>query len=167
MDAYQHTDVTDKEGKRFRIEHHYDHDMEPPWESAEGHGVVSDWTRRNKRPGELILNRDGRGWCRFYDFQASIKIARRDSWNSWNMLPTAAARGEELVRAVMMDFHYLRDWCQDKWHYMGIMVFPLTNEGDQLRSKQHSLWGIESESDSSYFEEVTNELLAECGAELH
>jgi hypothetical protein len=29
---------------------------DPPWERADGHGPVSDWTRREKRPGERVLH---------------------------------------------------------------------------------------------------------------
>lgn len=167
MSALLTKTVTDTSGQAFRIEHHFDSDMEPPWANSDGHGIVTDWVRRAKRPGELILNSDGRGFFRYYDFQATIKIARRDHWNSWNMLQGAKERGDELVRAVMMDYQYLRDWCHDKWHYMGIEVFPLTPDGDELRSKRNAMWGIESEGDPAYVNEVEVDLLRECGAELH
>lgn len=49
-----------------------------PWED-DGHGPVSDWTRRAKAPGELILASDG-GSHRFYDFAAAVKLARADGW---------------------------------------------------------------------------------------
>ena len=51
----------------------------PPWENEDGHGPVSDWTRRDKRPGEIELNSD-HGSKRYYDFQEACKIARRDGW---------------------------------------------------------------------------------------
>lgn len=59
------------------IEHDSDHDA--PWQENDGHGPVSDWTTRDKQPGELILNRD-RQSRRYYDFAAACKMARRDSW---------------------------------------------------------------------------------------
>lgn len=57
--------------------------MGAPWEEHDGHGVVSDWTSRDKRPGEMILSEDSRDCSkRFYDFAESCRIARRDGWGS-------------------------------------------------------------------------------------
>lgn len=50
-----------------------------PWEEEDGHGDVSEWTTRDKLPGEMVLNEDGRS-KRFYDFAGACKIARRDGW---------------------------------------------------------------------------------------
>ena len=53
--------VRDKAGNRktYVIIHEDDTDAGPPWErESEGHGPVSDWTSRDKRPGE-IAKRDG------------------------------------------------------------------------------------------------------------
>jgi hypothetical protein len=50
-----------------------------PWEEEDGHGDVSEWTTRDKLPGELVLDEDGRH-KRFYDFAGACKIARRDGW---------------------------------------------------------------------------------------
>jgi hypothetical protein len=55
---------------------------------------------------------------------------------------------------------YLRSWCSNEWHYCGIEVFPLTEDGDELRSKSVSLWGIESNA-TDYHKEVIQELLSE------
>lgn len=56
-----------------------DEHMGAPWEEHDGHGPVSEWTDRAKRPGERVLNED-RGSKRYYDFQEAVKIARRDGW---------------------------------------------------------------------------------------
>lgn len=50
---------------RARLEH--DDDMEPPWQRCDGHGQVSDWTTRDKHPGEVVLIEDGQS-KRYYDF---------------------------------------------------------------------------------------------------
>jgi len=165
MQAYHTEDYTDSEGQRFRIEHHYDWDAAPPWEQCDGHGPVSDWTNRDKHPGELVLNSDRHGYKRFYDFQHAIKLAREEDWGCASLLPKHE-RGEALERAVRADYEYLKAWCDDKWHYMGIEVFPLTEDGDELRSKSQSIWGIESESDPAGIQDVTEALLREAGAEL-
>lgn len=62
---------------RATIEH--DSHTGAPWEECDGHGPVSDWTTRAKRPGELVLS-TSRGRKRFYDYQATCRIARRDGW---------------------------------------------------------------------------------------
>lgn len=64
---------------RFRIDVHDDQDMGAPWENADGHGPVSDWTTRDKRPGEWVLSSD-RGSKRYYDAQEANRIAERDGW---------------------------------------------------------------------------------------
>ncbi|MFU7226440.1 hypothetical protein ACM744_06785 [Pseudomonas aeruginosa] len=42
----------------FAVEFEDDYDAGTPWEMADGHGPVTGWERRNKRPGELVLNSD-------------------------------------------------------------------------------------------------------------
>lgn len=59
------------------IEH--DSDTGAPWSEHDGHGPVTDWTIRAKRPGELILSTDG-PHKRYYDFAEACRIARRDGW---------------------------------------------------------------------------------------
>src|SRR3546814_6962135 len=57
----------------------HDDSMGAPWEEHDGHGEVTDWTRRDKAPGELILSDDG-GSKRFYDFQGACEKARAEGW---------------------------------------------------------------------------------------
>ena len=54
---------------------------DPPWEQADGHGPVADWTRREKRPGERELHRDGR-FRRYYDVAAAQRMALRERWGT-------------------------------------------------------------------------------------
>lgn len=74
------------ETQRFiRNGHEYEMRVEPdrnhgaPWDEEDGHGTVSNWTRRSKAAGELVLCED-RGYFRYYDFAESCRIARRDGW---------------------------------------------------------------------------------------
>lgn len=62
---------------RATIEH--DSDTGAPWSEHDGHGPVSEWTTRAKRPGELVLC-TSRGRKRYYDFAEACRIARRDGW---------------------------------------------------------------------------------------
>lgn len=73
------TDTFNHQGRTFEVRYHFDDAMGAPWDEADGHGPVSDWTRRDKRAGELILNTD-RGSHRYYDFAEACRIARRDGW---------------------------------------------------------------------------------------
>lgn len=59
---------------------HHDDNCDAPWEREDGHGDVSDWTRRDaKGPGDLILNSDS-GSVRLYAYAAACATARRDGW---------------------------------------------------------------------------------------
>lgn len=132
-----------------------DEDMGPPWEEHDGHGPVSEWTTRAKRPGERVLNQDGNS-RRYYDFQEAVKIAKRDGWGPGS--PSAAAE---------RDFEALRAWCNDEWRWVGVVV-SVSYAGVMLSKHAASLWGIECNypgSDNSYLLEVANELLEEAAAE--
>lgn len=141
-------------GHEWTIQWCYDTDTGAPWAEHDDHGPVSDWTSASKRPGEMALN-DHRGSRRYYDFQAAVKQAREEGWNTepYNW-PT---KGAQAAAAAMADFKRLRDWCNDEWHWCGVVV-TLT-EGDNDISA--SLWGIESDA-SDYFEEVIEDLMYQC-----
>lgn len=156
----------------------HDDDDTPPWERAEGHGPVSDWTTRDKRPGEVELS-SGHGRKRFYDWQEATAIAKRDGWglSPAHLLTLAALKGRKPTRkeiaaeAVRRDFEFLRSWCNDQWHYVGVVVFELPHDkelnpesvADDLPFKylpHASIWGIESNADS-YLAETAEELIGE------
>lgn len=62
-------------GRRYRAEVHHDSDMGAPWEEHYGHGPVSDWTIRDKRPGELVLSVDSRGRASMRAARAGLAVA--------------------------------------------------------------------------------------------
>jgi hypothetical protein len=130
-----------------------DEDMGPPWKEHDGHGPVSGWENRDKKPGELILN-ENRGSKRFYDFAEAVKIAKRDGWDTKPY--GTGTKGERAHRAAMADYESLRGWCNDDWHWIGVVVTLCTPEGEF----DASLWGIESEGD--YWRDVAVDLIAEC-----
>ncbi len=87
------TDLDDEiehDGFTLRASIKHDDATGAPWEEHDGHGPVSDWTRRDKLPGELLLCDDGRQ-KRFYDFAEACKIARRDGWG-WLPAPLEIVR---------------------------------------------------------------------------
>ena len=128
-----------------------DEDGGEPWKNEDGHGPVSEFERRSKRPGELVLNED-RDWKRFYDFAEAVKIARRDGWDT-KPYNTGTA-GERAHRAAMADYENLRGWCNDEWHYIGVIV-TVYRHGAEIASD--SLWGIEDYTD--YWQEVARDMI--------
>lgn len=65
--------------REYRVEIVPDDENPAPWENEDGHGPVSEWTRRAKRPGEIAIASD-RDLRRYYDFQEACNIARREGW---------------------------------------------------------------------------------------
>lgn len=128
-----------------------------PWENSDGYGIVSDWVKRGKRSGELILNSEK--WAfRYYDFAGTIKLAACDGWGlapsklkklteQKGRIPTPR---EIVVEAVMSDYERLRAWYNDEWHYIGVNVTAPDGETE-------SVWGIESDADD-YIQDVAQEL---------
>ena len=155
MDTFTHN------GRAFAITLEPDVDTGPPWKECAGHGVVSDWTRRDKRPGERILSSD-KGAKRFYDVQKTLIIAARDGWGLGGEDIAALAKrlGREptpreiICEAVDKDFDYLRRWCADLWSYVGVCVKDLDT------GRAASLWGVE-DSDRTYIHRVAAELADE------
>lgn len=72
-------DTIERNGRTYRVTIEHDGDMGAPWEEHDGHGVVSEWTRRDKAPGEVVIASD-RGSHRFYDVAETTRIAKRDGW---------------------------------------------------------------------------------------
>ena len=162
MRAYQ-TETRESGTMSFRVEWFYDSYSDAPWNNEDGHGPVSDWEHRSKKPGEMILN-SNRRFHRFYDFAEAVKLARRDGWDT---KPYGTRKpGERAHAAVMADYNYLRQWYDQQWHYCGIVVTLLDADGEP--DVNASLWGIEDglPSMSEYHEEVIGELINECLSQI-
>lgn len=52
------TETVTRNGVDYVVEYENETDQFLPWEEDEGHGPVSDWTTRDKKPGELVLASD-------------------------------------------------------------------------------------------------------------
>lgn len=137
-------------GYTVRIETFYDEGMGPPWKEHDGHGPVSDWTTRDKRPGEVELSSD-RSSRRFYDWQEATRIAKRDGWGiddeakmdlakKFGRNPT---RGEITAEAVRRDFERLRAWCNNEWHWQGYTTTITAPDGTEHDGD--SCWGFDDE----------------------
>ena len=145
-------DEFEVKGRRFRLTIHSD-DLGPPWKEHDGHGVVSDWTTRAKRPGERVLNED-RGSKRYYDIEATMVIARKD----WGFTDGAAA-----AKAVEADFQRMYGWCNDQWGWVWLKVELISGRS---KGEFESLGGIESDSEE-YISECAYELAEELAVRVY
>jgi hypothetical protein len=157
MTAYHRETIT-RHGLTFAVEYHHDHDSAEPWEECDGHGPVTNWETRDKRPGELILNTDGHA-KRFYNYAEACRIAQRDGWNAAPYDVPGETPRQQAARAALADFERLRAWCADEWHWCGVVVALLDEDGEELPDSA-SLWGIESDA-TACLESVAAELADE------
>lgn len=128
----------------FAVEVHDDHDHGAPWVECDGHGPVTGWVLRDKRPDELVLN-SSHGEKRYYNFKEACKLALRDGWGCNDLDGTETPR-QKASKAAIADFEYLRAWCNNEWHYVGVEVTLLDSEGNKTEVSE-SVWGIESTDD--------------------
>lgn len=139
--TYHTEETTTAKGNKFKIELDRDEFMSEPWKENDGHGPVSDWTTRDKKAGEMVLNTAG-GFKMFYDFQEAVKIARRDGRGCKELTGTEKP-GEKAAKAALSDFNYLKDWCKDNWWYAWLRVVMIDSEGNEVEEYSDSLGGIE------------------------
>lgn len=132
----------------FRVEYHHDTDAGTPWENSDGHGPVSAWTTRRKLPGELVLNSE-RGRYRYYDFQEACRISLQEGWDAAPYNDGSQTKRQQAAKAAMADFEFLRRWCNDQWHYVGVTVTLLDAEGNETEVFDN-LWGVETENDNHH-----------------
>jgi hypothetical protein len=140
-------DTFDHKGREYIFRAEHDSDAGTPWEREDGHGPVSDWTNREKAPGERLLHSD-RHAKRYYDFAEACKIARRDGWGLGEVelaklekqLGRKPKKGEIIAASVEADFDYLRRWCTDQWEYICISVEHVES------GRKEYLGGVDSDS---------------------
>lgn len=155
----------------FSVRVERDDDMGAPWDEHDGHGPVTDWECRDryrggKRPGELILASDGRGYFRFYDYAEACKIALRDGWDDKPYNDGSETPRQQAAKAARADFEHLRAWCNDEWHWCGIIVTLLDPQG-QPTSVHDSVWGMASDDQQAIDDQVSqcvSEILAGYGS---
>lgn len=150
----------------FRVEIPHSMDHGAPWEEEDGHGPVSDWTTRDKQPGELVLNSD-RHSKRYYDFAEACRIALRDGWGigqdrlaDWTERAGRAPTKRQIAAAAARaDYERLRAWCNDEWRYVGVIVTLLDDDGAPTEVSD-SLWGI-ADDDPEYIRECARNIADE------
>lgn len=158
-----------EDGFTLHIECEPDHDTAEPWKEHDGHGPVSGWESRDKKPGEWILcaQHGFRRRRRFYDVQGAMVRARQDGWglnpNELELLTRKLGRtptaGEVFASAVESDYDYLRGWCRDEWQWMRVSVSLIGPDDETISSE--SCGGIESRNSywREYALETANSLL--------
>lgn len=128
-------------GYEFKIVNQQDDDM-PPWEFCDNEAdLLSDWTRRDKKPGELVLNTDGT-FKRFFDYQTACKYALKNQWGSRDSLPTDTKK-QIASKAALNLFNYWRSWCDDEWAYRYIEITLIDPDTNQETDLIESCGGIE------------------------
>lgn len=133
-----------------------------PWEQFDDTGPVSDWTRRDKRPGEWVLCED-RHNRQYYDFAEAVKKAKREGWDAPPY--SVGTAGERAVRAVIADFERLRRWCNDQWVYVCLHVTLLDEFGDETEYDD-ALGGVEYDYSNNSWKVDAEEMADVCLYEL-
>jgi hypothetical protein len=159
---YAPAEINLPNGWRAEIKTEYDDAMGEPWREHDGHGVISEWTSRDKRPGERILATDSRSH-RYYDIAATMPEAIKDGWGcrhtesmeSFKTNSGHSSKRAQAACAVESDFERMRAWCRDEWQWIGVVVTVFDADGEKVSDE--SLWGIESDGD--YWREVAAELI--------
>jgi hypothetical protein len=162
-------------GLTFRAYTSPDDSGDAPWENSDCHGPVreveNNW-RRAKKAGERVMHAtDWHAWL--YDWQAAMKIARRDGWG---LNPEARAalaaklgreptRGEVCAESVRRDYEHLRAWCRGDWWYVGVIV-ELLDIDDEGTGEDGALWGTESNA-VDHLGEVARDLAGEIASRLN
>ena len=113
--------------------------MGAPWVEYDGHGIVSEWTSRDKRAGERILSQD-RGSYRYYDVAATMRKARAEGWD----FNQPGSNGQRAARAVEKDFDYCERWARGDWYWAAIFVAPLIADDTPDPDNCDALGGVES-----------------------
>lgn len=150
-------------GRTYRVEIEPDYDHGAPWEEEDGHGPVSEWTARAKLPGEVIIAQD-RGSYRYYDFAEACRIARRDGWDAKPYNTGQETKRQQAAKAARSDMDRMRQWCNDYWSYVGVVVTAQCPCCEDFTGESASLWGIESDC-ADYLDEVARELAEQLAPE--
>jgi len=145
-----YTKTITHDGYTVHIHVHHDEDMGEPWKEHDGHGIVSEWIVRGKSPGELVLCSD-RNSRRYYDYKATLEIAKKDGWGLCEKSKAALAAklgrkptAKEIRHAsVMEDYEHLRAWCNDEWSWTGYTTTIETPDGATIEGD--SCWGFDGE----------------------
>ena len=130
---------------KFVFEAKHDESGRRPWEDYSIYDdVVSNWVTRDKKPHERILTTVEKS-KRFFNVKKYLNLAKSHGCTK-----------KQAADQLETSFKHLQDWCNDHWHYIGVCVTLLDDEGDRTNTTE-SLWGVE-DSDQAYIEKIAREL---------
>lgn len=156
MDRYEHSQH-EVNGRQYIAYTAYDDSAELPWDNdCQLDNVVSDWCycrygRPTKAPYERIINSD-RGAYLAFDTRRYMAIAKEHGC-------TRQQAHEQCLAA----FERCRRFVDDQWHYIGVIVECLDEEGEVIG--EDSIWGIESDC-KEYISETIRDLIEDIGYSL-
>lgn len=156
FNRYENDQIIEHGGFKFRVFIEQDETADAPWTHEDGHGIVSDWTSRNKRAGERVLNCD-RNFKRFYDVRATQEeIAVPQGWRCAEALDTDTRR-QAAAKAVESDFQRLRAWCNNAWEYVAVGVQMVDEAGNDI-AHPHA-------ATSGYMGGIESDQVGDCGTD--
>lgn len=124
-----------------------------------------------------IALRDGWGWLpgelSYREVEPGLWHATAGDFNGYAANPNEAIRALYAAHRASMsprayaadaarhDFDLLRRWCNDQWHYVGVVVCLADEDGNPIEEICESTWGLESygEYTSTVARELADELL--------
>jgi hypothetical protein len=165
MKTYYDGDIVERDGFRFRVNFPADTDHEAPWDDGDGRGIVSDWTSRDKHPGEVTLFTDRHGSKRYFDWSGTIAKAKLEGWGLGDekhaaleaKLGQPPTRGQIIEASVRSEFDNFRKWLNDEWQYVGIVITHIPAGDDEESAPNdytHAVWGFDDSDDSYLSDEV-------------
>ena len=132
-------------GYNFIIVNELDDDI-APWGYCDNEAdLITDWTRRDKKPGEMVLCKD-HGHSRFFDYQKACKFALKEQWGSRDSLPTDTKK-QIASKAALNLFNYWRSWFYDEWTYRYVEITLINPDTNQETDFIESCGGIEDLND--------------------
>lgn len=148
------------DGHRIVIKWYYDHTCGPPHEHEDGHVVVYEAHKTEKRQGDSEIAYLGHGRSLFLDHRASMEKALREGWGLppkeferlSQQLERFATEEEMALSAVMLDADYIRDWYHDRWHWCWYRI-KIKDPGGRTVYRD-TLGGIDSPSLEEFQEEA-------------
>ena len=132
------TTVIEYRGFKIAFNWHYDEYAELPWQFCDCYGVVSEWSRRDKKPNEMLLHISN-GYNRFYDFKESVKSFKRQGYD-----------GKQANDIALDAFKHLQKFCRDQWFYLTCETQVTDSNGNEVKFLCDNVSMIESDSLCDY-----------------
>lgn len=127
-------------------------DTGTPWDNSD-YMLVSKWTTRAKRPGEMVVATD-RNQKLYYDFQEACSILRANGTSH-----------KDAADAALFNYNRARQWCDGHWCYVCVQVVLCDDAGDEIEDESEIISGVESD-DVYVINRVARELAQEIIARL-